>query len=271
MFKIYHIAYRVLLNCCLLLGGTLITSAQGKTDSATALLNSMTPEQAEMLLQSVIKQFPPEQKSKIEETLRIIHLKEPEVKTLTLPGKKVSFVPLAHACTPEFYEAGKNIVSEHKASGYRVYYEELKKAQTQTPDGVDSFHLKLRKVVGVSPNRQTYKILQKFFPNLVAQPAYKSLGVTESDLNADISVRQMIDKYEAMYGKVNLTGCDFDTRLGTLVYPCDKLKNDLTPIVVNFRNEHVAGLIRSSEDEKILVLYGARHIDGIMELLQRKQ
>ncbi|MNS47856.1 hypothetical protein D3C72_804040 [compost metagenome] len=238
------------------------------TDSVLSVLATMPPEQLEAMLRMAINAMPPEKKGEIEESLNAMKSKTPEVKTVNFKDRTVSFVPLAHVSTPEFYQGVKRIVQEYKAQGYTVYYEQVRKDTTKKVNSpVDTSRLKLRKMMGVDPTRQTYVIMKKFFPDVVTQPEYKDLGITGTDINADVTIDQLIDSYETKYGKIALTTCDFNTDFETVLYPCDKLNNDINPIILDERNLYVVNLIKSSSDKKVLVLYGARHIKGMMELI----
>lgn len=277
MNRIYTLLSKLLLIGSFLLVGMSHSSAQ-INDSALALLKNMSPEQFESVLKMAVNLMPPDKRAEIEESLKAMKSKTPEIKTVKLKNKTVAFVPIAHVSTPEFYAGVKHIVEEYKANGYTVYYEQIKGGKPQTGtmsrEGrtdtplVDTLRLKLRKIMGLEPTRQTYAILKRFFPDVVTQPEYKDLGITETDLNADVYIGQLIAAYEQKYGPIELASCDYTTGFDTFLYPCEKLNNDLNAIILDYRNEYVANLIKSAKDKKILVLYGARHIDGMMKLIQ---
>jgi hypothetical protein len=236
-------------------------------DSLQSMLRKLPPEQVDLLLNTALNGLPPEKRAEMEETILSIKSTTPEVRSIKLRKKTVAFVPLTHVSTPKFYEGVKRIVNEYKNKGYVVFFEELK--EEKDPHAQDTLQRKLRKIVGFEPNRETYSFIKTFFPEAIPQPKYQELGITAFDVNADISVRQFVEQYEKMYEPVHLSNCDFETPLGSLLYPCEKLDNDLNPIVMDYRNEDVSGLIKSSRNKKILVLYGAWHIDGIMELIRK--
>ncbi|RQO32497.1 hypothetical protein DBR32_02530 [Taibaiella sp. KBW10] len=272
MYRIKPLAFIILCIGNFLFAGRATSFAQSREqDSALSILSKMSPEQVETMFKMAINSLPPEKKSEIEESLTAMKSKTPEIKTVTLKNKTVAFVPLAHVSTPEFYSEVKNIVNKYKSQGYTVYYEQLQgSAHAKDTNAVDTLRLKLRKMIGIEPTRQTYAILKKFFPDVITQPEYKDLGITKSDLNADLRIGQLIAEYERRYGQIKLTPCDFEAGFDNLMYPCDKLNNDITPVIVDYRNEHVARLIKASSDKKILVLYGAKHINGMMQLIQAK-
>lgn len=268
MTKIQNLSLRIFIIFSLLFSVGIKSFSQSaqNMDSAFAAISVLPPEQIEILLKMAISSLPSDKRSDIEDALNAMELKSPEIKTLTLKNKTIAFTPIAHASTPEFYQSLKNIVDSFKGKGYIVYYEQVKKALQA--DSIDTVSLKFRKMMGIEPTRQTYSILKKFFPDVISQPVYEDLGVTKSDINADVTLKSLVEQYEKLYGNITLNQCDFDTKPGTTMYNCGKLFNDLTPVILDYRNQNVANLIKASNDKKILVIYGARHVPGIMKLLQ---
>ena len=231
---------------------------------------TMSPEQAKSMLKMAINALPPDKRGEIEEIINTIETKAPPVvKTVGLKDKTVSFVPMMHVGMPEFYHGVKDIVEEYKAKGYTVYYEMIKvDTLTKAKSDVAISLKKVRKMLGIYATPKIYYTMMKpFFPGVVSQPEYKDLGITDTDINADIYMDQLIDGYEKKYGKIELTECDLNTSTDTFPYPCGKLNNDLNPFILDMRNQYVADLIKSSGDKKILVLYGALHIKGMMEMI----
>lgn len=253
---------------------------QAQMDAALSALKSKSPEQVEALLKMAVNMMPPDKKSDIETALKLMKATRPETQTLQWNNKNIVFVPIAHASTPKFYEGVKTVVTDYKAKGYTVFYEQVKRegvkdtsnttVQTASKTVPDTLNLKFRKLVGLEPTRQTYAFLQNFFPDIIPQPEYKDLGITASDLNADVSLEQLVEKYESLYGPVTLNNCDFETKTGTLGYNCGALGNDIEPVILDYRNENVARLVKSAATDKILVIYGAKHIPGIIKLLSEE-
>lgn len=264
------LARQFLLISCLILNIAYVQAqSQSETDAALGTLKSMKPEQVEMMLKMAMNTLPPNKRSDLEDALKLMKATRPETQAIEWKHKSIIFVPIAHASTPEFYNGVKSVVSNYKAKGYTVFYEQITRAakKEETAGKPDTLALKLRKLVGLEPTRQTYAILKNFFPGIVAQPEYKDLGVTASDLNADISLEQLVGKYEDLYGPVALNNCDFETKTGVLGYNCGALGNDIEPVILDYRNENVARLVKSAVTDKILVVYGAKHIPGIIKLL----
>lgn len=266
--------------CLLLSTVQLKAQTQPQMDAALSALKSKSPEQVEALLKMAVNMMPPDKKSDIETALKLMKATRPETQTLQWNNKNIVFVPIAHASTPKFYEGVKTVVTDYKAKGYTVFYEQVKRdggkdtGNTTAPIGSktvpDTLNLKFRKLVGLEPTRQTYAFLQNFFPDIIPQPEYKDLGITATDLNADISLEQLVAKYESLYGPVALNNCDFETKTGVLGYNCGALGNDIEPVILDYRNENVARLVKSAASDKILVIYGAKHIPGIIKLLSEE-
>lgn len=267
LFK--KIICKVLLVSGLVLPATYLQAqTQSEADAALTAIKSMSPAQVEMMLKMAMNTMPADKRGDMEDALKLMKASKPATQTIKWKKKTIVFVPIAHASTPEFYASVKSIVGDYKAKGYTVFFEQLKRSETAKPRPVpDTVSLKLRKLVGLEPSRQTYAVLKNFFPDIIPQPEYEALGVTKSDLNADVTVEQLVRRYESLYGTINLTACDFDVNKTSLLYDCDKLNNDIEPVILDYRNENVAGLLKSSKTDKILVIYGAKHIPGIIKLL----
>ncbi len=274
MLYLRNLARKLFILTCLFFS-TAQAQTQEQINAALSALQSKSPEQIEALLQMVVTMMPPDKKSDIETALKLMKATSPETQTVQWKNKTIVMVPIAHASTPKFYEGVKTIVNDYKAKGYVVFYEQIKQEGTKgikgttTPTNTttDTLGLKLRKLVGLEPTRQTYAILKNFFPDIIPQPEYKELGITASDVNADISLEQLVGKYEALYGGVVLSPCDFESKSAGILYNCGALTNDIEPVILDYRNENVARLIKSAATDKILLIYGAKHIPGIIKLL----
>lgn len=270
MLHLRTLARQLLLAACLILNVAYAKAqSQSETDAALAALKSMSPEQVESMLKMAMNTMPPNKRSDLEDALKLMKATKPETQAIKWKKKSIIFVPIAHASTPEFYNGVKSVVTDYKAKGYTVFYEQITRAtkNDKASGKPDTLSLKFRKLIGLEPTRQTYAILKNFFPDIVAQPEYKDLGVTASDLNADISLEQLVGKYEALYGPVALNNCDFETKEGGFGYNCGKLDHDIEPVILDYRNENVASLVKSSKADKILIIYGAKHVPGIIKLL----
>ena len=181
----------------------------------------------------------------------------------------VILVPVTHVGREEFYEALKDSIAYWKGNGYRIYYEEIDSRATVDMDSLtrDTLIRKVRYISGGLPTREEYSKIGMFKAmNAVVQPEWEDLGVTESDINADVSVFDIIDEFERIHHPVNLDSCNLVTPRDA-EYQCFHTGYDTAPLFIDYRNRHVVSLIESEGNDKIVVIYGKRHIDGIVEIL----
>jgi hypothetical protein len=80
----------------------------------------------------------------------------------------------------------------------------------------------------------------------------------------------LIAAYENKYAPIQLTACDFKTAYIDK-YECDKLKNKEARnyLTLLYRNEYIANKIASSTHNKIVLMYGAMHYEGILSNLKK--
>lgn len=241
--------------------------------SAQTSADVLQKSRYQMLL-TLAGQSDPKTKKALTNALTYLQQEKADVKTVQLKDKTVRFIPVAHAGQKEFYEHVKSIIAAHKKEGYVVYYEEIRKDKPVTGIAgrpVDTMALKFRKMIGIVPSRKVYSILKVVFPDIVTQPVYDSLGITKTDVNADVTTTQLVRQYEKLYGRIRIDSCDVATSMDALLYPCGALHNDIEPVISDFRNANLSAMIRQSPHHKILVIYGADHIGPVMEMLSKKQ
>lgn len=200
--------------------------------------------------------------------------KIPKEKTISLDGKEVCFIPIIHFGQKEFYRKLKEKVLAYKGLGYTVYYEQTIMRYDQlniSHAAYDTVRRKFRKMTGGrSHTRSDYQQeLGTIFKRQQVQPEYDSLGVTASDVNADVTILQMANEYDRLYGAIVLDECDFNTPLADY-YSCTCLHNSLLPIIRDFRSRHLAAMLNTALEHKILVLYGGNHIRPVMRILRRQ-
>ena len=136
----------------------------------------------------------------------------------------------------------------------------------------DTTERKWRKIVGgVQMTREGYEELNDVFKNGVVQPQYVDLGIDSTDINADITMSQLVNGFEGYYGRVMLDSCDFATPLDS-AYSCNKkLKGKLKPTIVEYRNQELVKRIIDADQDSIVVLYGELHLKGMQKLLKKEQ
>lgn len=265
-------AFILALTLLLLPGRVSAQSPAPGQHTQDADLSALKGQNVDSMLLSATRSLPPEKRQQITEALAAMKQENPEIKTVQLKNKTVKFIPMAHAGQPLFYDHVKAAILAHKKEGYTVFYEQIKgskPAASGAAPATDSLRLKFRKMIGTEPTRKTYSILKTFFPGITVQPAYDSLGVTATDVNADVSTAQMVQLYEQLYGPITLDACDFKTPAGSGLYPCTPLKHNIDPVIKDFRNRELAKMIKAAPQRKILVIYGAAHINPVMDMIRR--
>ncbi len=206
--------------------------------------------------------------------LRYMNKKHPSIYTLKTPGKTVKMIPIVHIGMKQFYNELHDKVVDYKKQGYVVYYEQVQTKRAIlgiTVEQYDTMRRKYRKIKGGQGNtRKDYEKLTDMaaFKNKRVQPEYSELGISQTDVNADVKFPELITEYERLYGKVILDSCDIHTPIDS-AYSCQRLHNKMKPVQVDYRNRQLAGMIKSSVHNKILVLYGAGHKKGLKKLLRK--
>ena len=203
-----------------------------------------------------------------------IESKEATVISYTHQNKSLKFIPLVHFGQPEFYSGIKDTETAYKKKGYIVFYEYLTpRADLKTdPEGYKKELLLLRKMFdGKNLSTKAYEEdLGDLFPNAIGQPEYKNLGIDDNDINVDVDIIDVVEEYTKLFGEIALEQCDYDYPPEAIKgYPCKKLKNNMDPIIVDFRNEYLANEIHHSKNDKIVILYGQNHVKGVQKLLKK--
>jgi|GEM_PF-1488615 len=205
-----------------------------------------------------------------------LHDKTPVFERLNVPEKEVYFLGMMHLAKSEYYEAAKKILDTFNKQGYVFYVESVSENTTDSTVKVelDSIRMKkIRKIIRLdlgkyseTDNEILKKLIQKF--NLVDQPHYRNMGI-KNYRRVDLSYVQLIDMYEKKYGPVILDSCDLATALKTS-YNCNPLPARTRKIftdefIVAERNKLIAEAALSSNDKKIVIIYGKKHLEGIRE------
>lgn len=175
-----------------------------------------------------------------------------------------------HLGKREFYDNVKNAIAAYKNLGYKVYYEEISSSLKTDSITKDRIRRKVRKIKGFSGS---YEDATKgsSLGKLVQQPNMKNMGITESDVRADIDYLQFINEWEKLNGEIKLDSIDLNTNFtapyskGTF-YTNAQYKR----IVVEYRNQYLANLISTGQDKKILIIYGEGHRKNFKKTISRK-
>ncbi len=207
----------------------------------------------------------------------IHYIKNEDVKTTHYQygEKEIIFVPMVHFGQEKFYDGVRDSIIEWKKQGFTVYYEEI--ITDTNVMHIDSAQLnilglKIRRMMGQMPTREEYaKELSGIFKSGVPQPDNNDMGIDSTDLNADITLKDLIGQAENLYGEIQLDSCDYATPLDS-TYSCHtkwKMKQ-IEPIILDYRNENVVNLITKSPKKKFIVIYGANHIKGMIKLMEEE-
>lgn len=199
-------------------------------------------------------------------------------KRILYKQKEVLIVPVAHIGQQAFYDNLKDSIRHWKYQGYRIYYEQIKSRAEQmniTEAELDTIKKEYRYVEGsYRPTSESYEGKGGVYKGKMVQPDWEDLGVTDSDLNADVSLKEIVEEYERTHEKIVLTDCDYNTPLDS-AYKCRYTEKGVSvfkripwSIKLDFRNQKVVELIKSGDDDKIVVIYGAFHLKGIKKLLK---
>ena len=181
----------------------------------------------------------------------------------------VVFFPMHHIGTELFYNDVSEKVDSLQRIGYFVYWEKVHSEEK------DTILRKYRKITGVPSYKSGYKNLIdsilgknsiKLKKKIINQPSYWDLGVDSvKSKNVDATLSQMVTYYENKYGIVQLKKCDFETSPYEETSCKDnKVKKELRDdFIVYYRNTIVLREIDNETRNKIAIIYGENHLQGM--------
>ncbi|MCV6628850.1 MAG: hypothetical protein OIF50_03220 [Flavobacteriaceae bacterium] len=219
----------------------------------------------------------------VNKALKRMHAFDTQVRLIPLEvtDKEVLFLPMHHIGRPLFYkQVGKTLDSLQK-QGFVVYYEGVHPNNNLSKEAQDTNDRKLRRMLGVSLNIPYYDTVQKVLLGrykykgrhlLTNQPKVSKMGVDSLQaVAADVSVQQLVDKYEKEHGAIELDSCDIATPLTQFSYPCYQGSTSKTEFrktyVVGYRNTILKEFIAQSKSNKIVLLYGSGHLEDLKQQL----
>lgn len=211
-------------------------------------------------------------------------------------NKNVTFLSMVHLGKPEFYTNVQKTITRLKSEGYIVFYEGVKPGhisdsalsptiiekyskipEVRTRD-IDSlkrliYNIKFKRMTGIFPDTASLSNFiedHNLFRNKMVQPPPAVLGITEVDLNVDVTSVELVNSYEQSFGEIELKQIDFAVPFNEPLPGFRKLKpQSVALIILNYRNNHLATSIQNSAHNKILVLYGLAHKKGTLEILKQ--
>jgi hypothetical protein len=196
--------------------------------------------------------------------------------------KDITFLGIRHLGEKTYYDTIKATVADYQGQGYIVFYEGLKDKEI-----TDTIVLrKFRKILPIKFNMSdiyslNYKTVLsnvlsekipgfKFSENIIHQPNSSFLIADKlQSSNVDVSFTDFIKTHEKLFGSIQLVDCDFiDNWIGTECYSTPhKNKNK---IFVDYRDEFLVNQILKSNHQKILIIYGEAHHEGVSKSLLKK-
>lgn len=200
------------------------------------------------------------------------------VRLVKLPfkDKTIVFIPMHHVGTKTYYDDVASKIDSLKKENFFFYYEKLSNQSIN-----DTVFIKFRKMLGSPiPKKGYMKFIDsaysgiKFKKSLIDQPTYEILGLdSKNSVNGDATIENLIQKYESTYGKITLTKCDFDTSIFEKYGKCKEenriSKKNSDKVVVDARNEVLFNNIKNSSYEKVGIIFGSAHLDGLENLINK--
>lgn len=182
-----------------------------------------------------------------------------KVYSYTLGSKSIKFIPMHHLGKQEFYDDVKEKVTAYKNEGYTVYYELISTDVKLDSLNKDLLRRKVRKIKGFSGGFDD-AVKGTFMEKYVRQPAYTAMGTTSGDKRADVDYVQFINEWERLNGRIILDSVDLNTKFGDSYEKVSFYnRTQYNSIVIDYRNQYLVDMIKSSSEDKILVLYGEGH------------
>ena len=118
------------------------------------------------------------------------------------------------------------------------------------------------------------KIEYKGKKELTNQPPYPKLGVDmDQAVRVDVPSDELYRMFDEIYNVPELDSCDYHTPLEA-EYMCKSMAGSQAKIfmqefILDYRNKHLADYISAAKTNKMLVIYGALHLKGTFEELEK--
>ncbi|NQX86287.1 MAG: hypothetical protein HRT67_10360 [Flavobacteriaceae bacterium] len=120
-----------------------------------------------------------------------------------------------------------------------------------------------------------YKISKKYvnqldYLELVSEAAQPKI--------VDVLLEDFISNFEEETQNIALDSCDINTSLDASYIICNSLKEThpknykvfKDKFILDYRNQYLAKTIEATTHDKIIVIYGRRHLSGILKALKAK-
>ncbi len=209
--------------------------------------------------------------------------KNATLKYATNGEKKIASVYIHHIGKKEYYDDVKYKIDSFLKEGFIVYYEAVRPGVFKDSLQKDTIYRKARKVSGIdlasmkanggyidTLNKTIFgkKIKYIVKHNLINQPKYL---ITISDSihfkNIDATIVELVDACEKKFEPIILDQYDFEIKLGEK-YKFKKNKKMNSFFLEGYRNNLISESIVNDPNKKILLIYGGKHFNGILENLK---
>ena len=198
---------------------------------------------------------------------------EKSLKVLKKDDQTVVFLGTVHLAKPEFFDSAKKIIDSLKRENFTVFYESITFDDEYYKDKLDSTSIykldttlrKFRKMMGRFQMNDLTDKNNKSLPNYFKNNKYLSqtnnlLGIDSLDINADVTMSNLISAQEKEDGEIILTNCDFNTSFKDK-YKCEKVSNYYS--INTFRDSIVFNKVLVTNKKKSLIVFGKGHWYGI--------
>jgi hypothetical protein len=211
-----------------------------------------------------------------------------KLEKLYFQEKEIIFLKMHHIGKQEFYDDVKAKIDSLKNENYYFFVEGITSQQLIGKKNLtkeDSIVFKdlayrLRKITGqplVSKNGDMDRLSEyesrgiKFKEKLVNQPTYINLGLSLNNSKiTDITIEDILKRYEKKYGEIVLKPCDFQTPFYEKTVCKDKVNNKIyQEFILDERNNVVIDNILKENNNKIAIIFGEGHFIGIKDGLQK--
>jgi hypothetical protein len=175
-------------------------------------------------------------------------------------NKYLYFLGTHHLGTKKYYDSIKLTIDSLHVLGYTLYYEGI--FDDTESKGFLERRMIIKKYTEIMGNlfnisHKNEAIAEKI-DSLISQPKAEFFINDSLDVNADVSVSQIVEYYEETYGNVNED-----------ITKQKKYKSIRNNIVRDFREKNLAQKIINSNHEKIVILFGSNHKKNLTKLLNR--
>ncbi|WP_459743614.1 hypothetical protein [Polaribacter sp. OB-PA-B3] len=192
----------------------------------------------------------------------------------------IIYLPMVHVAKPSYFTQVKSVIDSLKKENYTVFYESITLQDNYLTNDLDSatqkelfYKLrKFRKMLGRFQINDLTDDNNKSLPNYYKNSSFISqtnslIGLDSLDINADVSMTELINAQENIYGEIILSDCDMKTKFNEK-YKCKKVNSFYS--INSFRDSVAIKKVLSAKKSKSLLIYGKGHWYGIWPYLRKE-